>query len=73
MGIKRGYIKMFIKYENGAGYRITTVSGTEYTCNGSCVYTSMGRIIEHDDDIATVEKFCDNYADYILKVARGEV
>lgn len=64
---------MFIKYENCAGYRITTVSGTVYTCNGSGVYTSIGNIIEHDDMIASVEKFCDNYADYILKIARGEI
>ena len=68
----KGYIIMFIKYETNAGYRITTISGAVYTCSGTGVYTSIGRIIENDSDIASIVKFCDDYKAHILKVARGE-
>ena len=64
---------MFVKYEANAGYRITTISGTVYPCPGIGVYTAINRIVENDNDIASIIKFCDNYQDYILKVARGEV
>ena len=63
---------MFTKYEQEAGYRITTPCNT-YTVAGDGVYTALAHIMEEDCEILSIEKFCDNYYAYTLALAKGEL
>ena len=63
---------MFTRYEEKAGYRITTPCDS-YTVSGGSMHTALAHIIEQDCEILSIEKFCDDYYAYTLALAKGEL